>query len=138
MDLKFYSEGRRGYRKGVEGIQDEFNCVNRNLELEMYKIFLKLKNNLMEIQCFTWGEKRQGWKEVFNSQLRNLDWKDRILMAFKTLYQFIKDTLPDPFVFYWRHYEQQKHTNGLLGNDIPLFIYTFTLLFKVLMYKNIF
>ena len=52
MGLK-YSEGRKGYRKGVEGIQDEFNCVNKNLELEKYKIFLKLKNNLMEIQCFT-------------------------------------------------------------------------------------
>ena len=53
MDLKLYFEGRKGYRKGAEGIQDEFNCVNKNLELEKYKIFLKLKNNLMEIQCFT-------------------------------------------------------------------------------------
>ena len=53
MDFKLYSEGRKGYRKGVESIQEEFNCMNKNLELEKYKIFLKLKNNLMEIQCFT-------------------------------------------------------------------------------------
>lgn len=47
-------------------------------------------------------------------------------MAFKTLYQFIKDKLPDPFAFYWRNYEQQKHPREW---DNPIHL-SFTLLFK--------
>ena len=43
MDLKLYLEVRKGHRKGAESIQDEFNCMKKNLELEKYKIFLKLK-----------------------------------------------------------------------------------------------
>lgn len=42
MDLKFYLLVRKDYtkRKGVEGIHNEFNCMNKkSIELEKYKVF---------------------------------------------------------------------------------------------------
>lgn len=44
MGLEVVSWGKeRLYQDGVEGIQDEFNCMKKSLELEKYKVLRKLK-----------------------------------------------------------------------------------------------
>ena len=42
--------------------------MNKRLEIEKYKIFLKLSTSL--IGLYMRERKRQGWKGVFNAQLR--------------------------------------------------------------------
>lgn len=45
MDFKFYLEGRKDYtkREGVEGIHDEFNCMNKKSRAEKVQGILEIK-----------------------------------------------------------------------------------------------